>query len=77
MKENIRILIRRYAGHQMSETQEDSENDLLDSILELVGIEMGKELGRSGGQATLEKHGKEHFSKIAKGWVKGRKRKTS
>lgn len=33
------------------------------------------ELGQMGGKATLAKYGKEHFSKIAKGWPKGKKRK--
>lgn len=42
-----------------------------------TGVEptLGQLLGRTGGQATLQKHGKEHFSKIAKGWPKGKKRK--
>lgn len=34
-----------------------------------------QQLGSLGGQATVEKHGKDHFSKIAKGWPKGKKRK--
>lgn len=39
-------------------------------------IERGlREKSSLGGQATLEKHGKEHFSKISKGWIKGKKRK--
>jgi len=33
------------------------------------------ELGQMGGKATFAKYGKEHFSKIAKGWPKGKKRK--
>lgn len=36
---------------------------------------IGKLLGSSGGNTTKEKYGKEHFSKIAKGWPKGKKRK--
>ena len=34
-------------------------------------------LGRRGGQKTASLFGKEHFKKIAKGWIKGRKRKKS
>lgn len=34
-----------------------------------------QELGKLGGKATMEKYGKDHFSKIAKGWPKGKKRK--
>jgi len=33
------------------------------------------ELGRLGGQKTASLYGKEHYRRIAKGWVKGRKRK--
>ena len=32
-------------------------------------------LGESGGNATKAKYGKEHFSRITKGWPKGKKRK--
>jgi len=32
-------------------------------------------LGKKGGQKTASLYGKEHYRKIAKGWVKGRKRK--
>lgn len=32
-------------------------------------------LGTKGGHATLSKYGKDHFSSIAKGWPKGKKRK--
>lgn len=41
---------------------------------------IAKKLGRSGGKATLEKHGKEHFRKIIKKrWdsVKANKKATS
>lgn len=31
--------------------------------------------GSQGGQKTASLYGKEHFSKIAKGWPKGKKRK--
>lgn len=33
------------------------------------------EFARSGGLATFAKYGREHMSKIAKGWPKGKKRK--
>ena len=36
---------------------------------------IGKMLGSQGGQKTVSLYGKEHFSKIAKGWPKGKKRK--
>lgn len=75
MKENIRTLIRWYSGRPMDITQEDLENDLLDSIMEQVGIEMGKELGKLGGNATAARYGKGYYSRIAKGWPKGKKRK--
>jgi len=54
MKENIKVLIRRYAGRPMDVQQEEIENDLLDSILELVGIEMAQQLGKLGGQVKSE-----------------------
>lgn len=34
-----------------------------------------QELGKLGGKVTMEKYSKDHFSKIAKGWPKGKKRK--
>jgi len=36
-----------------------------------------QQLGKLGGQATVAKHGVEHFKPIAKGWSKGKKRKQS
>lgn len=37
--------------------------------------EAAQQLGSLGGKATVEKYGKDHFKKIAKGWPKGKKRK--
>jgi hypothetical protein len=54
MKEKIRTLTRRYAGKPMDVQQEEIENDFLDSIMELVGIEMASELGKLGGQVKSE-----------------------
>lgn len=57
----------------MGVQQEESENDLLDSILEYVGTEMAQELGKLGGQATVKKHGKEHYRRLAEHMNKVRK----
>ena len=40
LKEQIRHLIRRYAGMPMDIRQQDLENRLLNSVIELVGIEI-------------------------------------
>lgn len=34
-----------------------------------------QQLGKLGGQATVAKHGNDHFRRIAKGWPKGKPRK--
>lgn len=36
---------------------------------------LAQKIGKQGGNTTLERHGKEHFSKIGKGWPKGKPRK--
>ncbi len=33
-----------------------------------------QQLGKRGGRATVAKHGKEHFRRIARGWPKGKPR---
>lgn len=63
----ITLLPSKYEGKFICENCKSSEESELNIA--------AKQLGKLGGQATVEKHGREHFKKIAKGWPKGKKRK--
>lgn len=67
-------------GIEYSRTCPECVDCIVDNWWERIGkmtdeLNASRELGARGGKATLEKYGKEHFSKIAKGWPKGKKRK--